>query len=109
MRGRYENLLLVCDVADQFIEIAKGKLEEEGMRERIILTLLDIEDILDKGRAIPGPVDASEEIRLQVNTRMDHIRAEISELLQNADKKSLLDSVRIGGFNTSQWIERYAK
>lgn len=97
MTNPYSKLLLICDVAEQFIADSKNPDIQEDMLKSILGCLLSAEDILDKGRSIiyRGATAEFAEDKRMVNERMEAIRSEIVALMKRIGKSevtALLDS-----------------
>ena len=97
MTSPYSRLLLICDVAEQFIADSKVPDLQENILMRILRCLLSAETILDTGRSVlpSGSSMDFDADKRAVNDRMDTIRKEIITLMQRLGKEkveALLDS-----------------
>ena len=110
----FQKLFLICDSADQFIEVSKDpSMQDEFLQFSILGCLISIEEILDKGRT-PSAVskNASKDDMHLVNKKMDQIRREISQLLRKLaetyGKEKVTDylQARVRGLSTN-WMNAF--
>jgi len=108
MANPYSKLLVICDVAEQFIADSKNPDIQEDMLKSILGCLLSAEDILDKGRSIiySGATAEFAEDKRTVNDKLETVRSEIVALMKRIGKNevtALLDS-RANRTRT-EWIQ----